>query len=146
MKTNSTIFFFLLILSSVIVLTSCTKKQAAETPFTRMLGKWKLAKTATDDNGNNIIEGSEIHAVAAGQDNEVTFNKDLTGTETNIYNGVASPPLNFTWKITNEDSSIQCAYTGHDTITYYLVSVSSANLVLQTFATHGLAWYTYNRD
>ena len=146
MKTNIARFFILLIISSVIGVASCTKKQAAETPFTRIMGKWKLVKTATDDNGNGKIDGEEIHPVPSVQDNEITFNKDFTGVETNVYNGVVSPPLNFFWSVTNEDSSIQCAFTGHDTITYYLVTVSSGSLTLETNTTLGLASYYYNRN
>jgi hypothetical protein len=146
MKTTTTILLTLLILFLEIGLPSCTKKQAADTPFNKIQGKWKLTKEATDDNGNNKIDAEEIHATSPQHDNEITFNKGLTGVETNVYNGVVSPPLNFTWKITNEDSSIQCAYTGHDTITYYLVGVTSGSLTLQTNTTKGLAWYYYNKD
>ncbi len=135
----SALFIFL-----IIGLVSCAKKEAAQTPFNRIQGKWKLVKTATDDNGNKLIDDYEIHPVPSVQDNEITFNKDLSGIETNVYNGVTSTPLYFTWAIISQDS-VWCAYTGHDTLTYYLISVTSGTLALQTNTRFGLAAYYYNR-
>ena len=148
MRTNVGIYFTLLVISALVGFSACTKKKAADTPFTRIQGKWKLSSLAIDNNGNGKVDPGEQSPVAKVQDNEITFNNDLTGVETNVYNGVTSPPLNFTWRITNEDSAIQCAFIGHDTVTYYLVSVSSDNLTLQEHTTQTspeVSWYYFNR-
>jgi hypothetical protein len=135
---------FILIAGLITGLVSCAKKEGVQTPFTRLQGTWKLVKTATDDNGNTQIDPEEVHLVPAVQDNELTFYKDKTGVETNVYNGVASMPLHFDWAIVNDDS-VWCAFTGHDTLTYYLVGVTSGTLTLQTNTSFGLAAYYYNR-
>lgn len=129
---------------ALVLITSCAKKESPDTPANRILGKWKLVKTATDDNGNGQIDDVEIHPVPAIVDNEKVFNKDGTGVETNVYNGVTTLPLNFSWKIVGKDS-VWVGYVANDTITYYLSTVSSANLTLTTNTQFGLAWYYYDK-
>jgi hypothetical protein len=144
MKGNRTIVFLSTFTAFVILVTSCAKRQSPETPFTKIQGKWKLIQQATDDNANGQIDGSEIESVPALMDNEKQFNKDGTGVETNVYNGVTTPPLNFTWKIVGQDS-VWIAYAVHDTTTFYVSTVSASNLTLTTMGQHGLAWYYYSK-
>ena len=139
---NTVIISFLFLL--VAALGSCTKKQSPNTPFNRLQGKWKLAKTATDDNVNGQIDGAEIFPVDKLLDNEKQFNKDGTGVETNVYNGSTSLPLHFTWRIISNDS-VWIAYSANDTLTYYLADISSSSLTLITNTSFGLAWYYYTK-
>ena len=134
----------MLLVSFMIMVASCAKKESPGTPYDKLQGKWKLAKEGTDDNDNHIIEPGEVQPVPAAKDYEITFNKDYTGVENNTFNGVVSTPLPFTWSIVGRDS-VRCAFSGHDTITYYLVSINSGSLTLQTKTQFGLAWYNYNR-
>jgi hypothetical protein len=124
----------------VFGLTSCSKKEAADTPYDRVQGKWKKVKYANDDNNNGTIEFFEIHPVEGNTNNELLFNKDYTGMETNP----GSPDLRFTWKIVGKDS-VALAYTAHFNVTYYLREVSSVDLTLMTNTTLGIAWYYYVR-
>lgn len=140
MKRNTAILFLFTV--CVFGIWSCRKEKGAETPYDRIQGKWQLIKTATDDNQDGNISNSEIFPVSPQQINQLLFNKDGTGVETNTYSGVASPSLNFRWQIVGNDS-VWCAYSGHDTLTFYLAAVSSGNLALTTNTTHGLAWYYY---
>ncbi len=141
MNRRSVIF---LLLSTSLCIGACEKKQDADTPYTRIQGNWKLAKTATDDNGDRQIGIGETHTVSPLQDYEITFNKDYTGVENDVYNGVAAPPLKFDWAIVGKDS-VWCGFEGHDTLTYYLVGVSSGTLTLQTDTKYGLVAYYYNK-
>lgn len=145
MKNKGTTTGLLLVTSCVMLFASCAKKQSPQTPFNKIQGKWKLIQTATDDNANGQIDPSEIHSVPAGQDNEIKFNNDETGVETNTFNGVVSSPLNFRWKIVGADS-VQIAYVAHDTATYYVSDVSASNLTLTTNGQSGLVWFNYIKD
>jgi hypothetical protein len=123
---------------------SCAKKEGADTPSTRLQGRWTLTKTATDDNGSGEIDGYEIHAVSASQKTQKTFNKDASGVETNIFDGITSPQLNFTWKVLGSDS-VRVSFSANDTITYYIATLSSANLTLITNTSRGLVAYYYDK-
>src|ERR1043166_8529074 len=119
MNRNNPIFFIIITAFIFIGLASCAKKQAADTPYTRIQGKWKKIKYANDDNNNHNIEEHEIHAVAPGMDNEILFNADGSGKETTVVNNQSLSTLNFSWRIVSGDS-ISVIYTAHDTVTYYL--------------------------
>ena len=139
-KTAILLALFLLVLSSGVI--SCTKKQAADTPFTRMIGKWKKVQYATDDNNNGIIDPGEIHNVPTGYDDELLFTNEANGVETTVTNGVASTPLDYDWKIVGSDS-LWVAYRANDTLLYYIAGVSSHNLQLNINTQFGLAAYFY---
>jgi|GEM_PF-874164 len=140
---RNSLFVFILFLCLAIGADSC-KKQELETPSTRIRGKWKLVKTATDDNNNRNIEDVEIIDVPKTLEDVITFEKDNTGVENTTANGIKSLPLNFDWSITGD--SVDITYDYHETIRYYLVSVSSGSLTLQTNTQFGLAWYNYNKQ
>ncbi len=141
---RSSLFFLFLFVAMAGGLVSCVKKQNTGSTNSELDGKWKLAQTATDDNGNKQIDGSEIHSVPSGQDYELTFNANFTGVENDIYDGVVSTPLSFSWALINNDY-LYSAFASHDTITYYIVSMSSNNLVLQANTQTGLTAYYYNK-
>jgi hypothetical protein len=144
MRKKTIIFFSLVLPLGFACMVSCTKKQAADTPFTRIQGKWKKVQYATDDNNNGKIEAAEIHNVPSTMDNEITFTNEETGTETTFSNGVQSTPLTFNWKIVGADS-VWIAYKANDTLTYFIAQVSSHNLQLTTNTKFGLASYYYGK-
>lgn len=141
--TRSSSVIFILLLCLALGVDSC-KKQGLETPSTRIRGKWKLVKTATDDNNNGSIEDIEIIDVPKTLEDVITFEKDNTGVENTTANGVKSLPLKFDWSIVGD--SVEITYDYHETMRYYLVSVSSGSLTLQTNTQFGLAWYNYNKQ
>jgi len=144
MKKNMIILFalFLLFLSAGFI--SCTKKEAPNTPFSRILGKWKKTQYATDDNNNGVIDAGEIHSVPATLDDELLFTNEATGVETSVDNGVTATPLSFDWKIVGSDS-VWVAYRANDTLTYYIAEVSSHDLQLNIVTQFGLAAYYYTK-
>jgi hypothetical protein len=140
MKTKGVI----LLIFFAICVASCAKKEAPQTPYDRIQGSWKLAKTGTDDDGNGNVDYYEQHSLPVGQDYQKIFNKDGTGLETNVFNNVVSPPLKFRWKIVNADS-VYIAYAANDTLTFYVAAVSSADLTLTTRGKQSLEWYYYTK-
>jgi hypothetical protein len=134
-----------IILSSALMLAyallpACNKRQGADTPFARVIGKWKKVQYATDDNGSGKIESYEIHDVESSVNNVLVFSADNTGYETNDF----APTLNFTWNIAGD--SIYRNGSGHLSITYFLAAVNSYNLTLTTNTNLGLAWYNYQKQ
>lgn len=118
---------------------SCTKEKEPETPFTRMVGKWKKVRYATDDNGNGVLDDYEMRPVTQDIVNILEFKKDSTGVEYATH----SLDLPFSWYIGNEVSLMTIYKTG-DSIAYKVVYVSGANLHLTTKSNVGLAGYYYD--
>jgi hypothetical protein len=145
MRKKMIILFALFLLFLSTGFTSCTKKQAADTPFNMILGKWKKTQYATDDNNSGVIDPSEIHNVPSTLDDELLFTNEANGVETTVSNGVASPPLDFDWKIVGGDS-VWVAYVANDTLTYYLANVDAHNLQLNINTPLGLAAYYYAKE
>ena len=144
MKKKTVIFLSLFLFILCAGLAACTKKKAPDTPFTRVLGKWRKVQYATDDNNNGTIEPREIHSVPSSLDDEILFTNEATGVETTVSNGVQSTVLTFDWKIVGGDS-VWVAYRANDTVTYFLAGVSSHNLQLTTNTKFGLASYYYDK-
>jgi hypothetical protein len=144
MRRTVVILLMLSFTTICLFMMSCAKKQSPSTPFTRIIGKWKKTKYATDDNNNGIIDPGEISSVAPGVDNELYFKNDETGMETSVINKEPSTPLVFNWYILADDS-LRIAYKANDTITYNIVSISSIDLTLTTNTKQGLAWYYYRK-
>lgn len=137
MKRGVVVFFTVFIAAQALVVSSCKKKETLQTPFTRILGTWEKAKYATDDNGNGVIDNSEIHDVQTGIVDELTFKSDSTGNE--LTNSVTLP---YDWNII-EGSSVILSYRANDTVVYYMYEVSSVDLTLTTTTNQGLIWYYY---
>jgi hypothetical protein len=142
-------FFRIIFAILILGLWSCTKKGSPDTPFTHIQGFWKLAKTATDDNGNGIIDAGEIHSVAATYTDKLYFKSDSTGYEQITVNGDPTAPLHYRWKIAYGDS-LYMAYAAHDTPTYYISLLNSVNMTLSTITPVDsgsiLTQYYYNKD
>ena len=131
MDRKKVFFFVLFSMILVIGLISCRKKEATDTSFTRMIGRWKLTAIGTDDNGDGVIENSEVSNEPAANSDILYFGSDSIGTETTIFSGVSSPVLNFKWSLLAPDS-LWVAYSAHDTVNYYIYLLNSSNLVLAT--------------
>jgi len=137
MSKKTLIFITLFSLGLGIGLSSC-RKERLQTPFTRLIGKWKKTKFATDDNRNGVIDSREVHYVESGVNNEIFFKEDSTGIETTN----SSPALNFKWQIVS-GASVLVQYSANDTIIYKIVNVSSVDLTFTTESDLGLLWYYY---
>ena len=140
MKRNIVIFFTLFIATIVLVVSSC-KRQAPDTPFSRIIGKWKKTKYATDDNRNGVIDQQEIFLVESGVKNELLFKQDSTGMETTN----SAPALTFKWRIVS-GASVLIQYSANDTVEYSITNISSVDLTLTTNTKLGLAWYYYIKE
>jgi hypothetical protein len=140
MKKTTAITLSSALILACAILPACNKRQGADTPFARVIGKWKKVQYATDDNGSGKIEPYEIHNVEGSVNNVLVFSADNTGYETNDF----TPTLNFTWSIAGD--SIYRSGSGHLSITYYLAAVNSYNLTLTTNTNLGLAWYMYQKQ
>ena len=138
MNKSISLLLLFVIFSCSIGLSSCAKKEGVDTPFTRLVGKWKRVKLATDDNNNGQIEDREIFPDVANITNTIEFKKDSTGVEKTTF----SPDLPFRWQITGE-GAITLFYAANFTISYRVVSVTSHDLNLTTRATTGLVGYYY---
>ena len=140
MNKKPNIFLSLLFLTIVCCLSSCAKKEAAETPFTKIQGKWKKTRYANDDNNNGKIEAWEIHPVEGNINNELLFKNTSTGVESNP----GTPDLAFSWAISKDSVILQ--YAAHFRITYYIRDISSQDLTLTANTALGVAWYYYIKE
>src|SRR5579872_2697793 len=111
---NKIISYVLLIAIVTFVIGACSKKQGPDTASTQLLGKWKLAKLASDDNHNGVIDGYEIHPVSPLQDVEYLFNNDAVGVEYSSSAGKPEPDLNFEWEVINGDT-LRMNFKANDT-------------------------------
>ena len=144
MAKNLSILFIIIAFPIVWGMSSCKKNQGVSTPAQNIIGTWKEAQYAFDDNNDGVIEASEIHNQPASLVQELTFNSDEAGILTEISDGVTETQ-SFLWTISANDS-VWVAYASHDTLTYYLYTLNSSNLVLTTHSNSAvLQWYSYNK-
>lgn len=119
---------------------SCAKKEVVNTPYTRLFGKWKKVRFATDDNANGVIDDWEFVATDKNITNTLLFKSDSTGTEATTN----APDLSFRWFI-GGDVSLYLIYATGDTFTYNVVENSAAHLYLTTKSKIAIAGYYYDR-
>ena len=112
---------------------SCRKKEA-DNPYTKILGRWKLAKTGADYNNNGIIASDEMSNVSASQDYEYLFNNDGTGTLYASYNGKKEPDEPFQWYIKYD--SVWIGGKFNDTTTFFIVNNTASDLTLTKRSDH----------
>jgi hypothetical protein len=129
---------FCLILSSGVI--SCKKDETQPTLSSKVTGKWKQVRYATDDNANGVLDDWEVHEVVTDITNILDFKNDGTGVEYTTGN----PDLPFGWGLTSE-LSLAFSYKSSDTILYKITRVNSANLHLTTRTKNGLAGYYYDK-
>ncbi len=142
MKAAVVVLFVFFIAMSCLN-TSCKRKEVIETQLTRLQHKWKLTKSATDDNGSGVIDGYEIHPVDAGLDDEIEFKADFTGSQVVIING-ATNTFPFTWSMDSKDSITRVG-VGHNTVVYFLADISSSSMELVSKSSGILVAYFYSR-
>jgi hypothetical protein len=114
-----------------------------ETKYTRLTSTWKLVKLATDDNGNNAIEPSEIRPVNKGYYAEWRFNDDSSGSETTLVNNLQTV-LPFNFRFTDRDTLYRWG-VGYNTVIYKMTDITSITLQLQTYTNIGLARYYFEK-
>jgi hypothetical protein len=125
------------------VFASCKRESTVETKYTRLTNTWKLVKLATDDNGNNAIESSEIRPVKTGYYAEWRFNDDSSASETTLVNNQQTVlPINF--RFTDRDTLYRWG-VGYNTVIYKMTDITSITLQLQTYTNIGLARYYFEK-
>jgi len=122
---------------------SCTKRVTPETPFTRIQGKWKKVRYATDDNDNKKIEPIEIHAVLPIEEYYIRFGSDGMGEVNSTYNGVLTT-LNFNWAVAAD--SVKIDYDANYTISYHISDVTPKYLTLTAVTPLGLSRYYFDKQ
>ncbi|GAA4460031.1 hypothetical protein GCM10023093_02020 [Nemorincola caseinilytica] len=119
---------------------SCTKDEKQPLLSTRLAGKWKKVRYATDDNVNGLLDEWETHPVDSATSNILEFKQDSTGVEYTTN----SPELLFSWYITSEQT-LSFAYKNSETTIFKIARINSANLELTTRTKNGLVGYYYDR-
>ena len=109
-----------------------------------MVGKWLQVQFATDDNGNGVMDQSEVHDIAKNVVDILQFKADSTGYES-ILAAESTMQYPFTWLYLTGDS-LQRNGVGHDTIFYSIARVDASNMTLSTITDKGLVWYLYNKE
>ncbi len=137
---RSLLFLTLFTVFALAIVSSC-KKEKKQTPFTRVQGKWRKMKYATDDNRNGIIDIREIRVIESSITNTIEFKGDSTGVEKTS----SSPDLNFRWQIVGA-ASILVQYTAGDTVVYTIQNITSEDMTVTTDSKLGLLWYYYVRN
>jgi len=134
------LFLSLFTVFALAVVSSC-KKEKKQTPFTRVQGKWRKMKYATDDNRNGVIDTREIRLTESSIVNTIEFKGDSTGIEKTS----SSPDLNFRWQIIGT-ASILIQYNSNDTFIYSVQNITSEDMTITTDSKLGLLWYYYVRN
>ena len=127
--TKKPSFFFLL--SSLFLILAGVwgcKKEAADTAFGRIQGRWKLIQFGVDNNGDHAIESYELELLPSTTVTVYDFKGDSTGIESSVVNGDSNLNINFHWQLNGD--SLWIATSLHDTTTYYVQLLNSSNLVL----------------
>lgn len=143
----------LILLLVFVVLVSgsegCRKKQQSNTIFSMLQGKWKRIQLATDDNGNGIIDASELHNMPPGYSDVLLFKSDSTGMETTLVNNGSPNIIPYNWRPQYSDSLL-INYRAHLSIDYYIVVLNSSLLTLSSYVSLDsgfiLTQYVYNKE
>jgi hypothetical protein len=141
MSTKCLIFLAAMFSPFVLGITSCKKGTGAATPSENIVGTWKLSQYAYDDNNDGVIESAEIHNQPEGLTQQLAFNGNQGGVLTTDSYGI-SETHSFIWGLSVNDY-LQLEYAAHDTVTYYLLTINSSNLILTTTTNSVLQWYSY---
>lgn len=137
--------FQLLFISSCVFLSagvvSCNKDEKQPTVSSRVVGKWKKVRYATDDNANNVLDDWEMRNVVPDVENKLDFKSDNTGIEYTTN----SPDLPFTWSV-NAELTMTFTYKNSDPIMYKITHINTGSLEMTTRTKNGLAGYYYQRN
>lgn len=126
MKKKEILLLSLLSFYLLVGVISCSKKEGPQTAGAWLQGPWKLTQTGNADAGTFTLS-----PVPKAQNWVWTFNSNGTATEVNNYDGIPNLTFNYYWKIKGTDSLwLASSGAGHDTTTYYLLSVNSSVMCL----------------
>jgi len=129
--------FTLAILASIIVLLcihSCSKPSTLETPFTMLVGDWKLVATATDDNLNGVMDPEEIQSWPAANTELLKFNPDSSGNESKTYDNITTN-YTFHWSFYNSFHEISRSYSSKTVIYSHLDLLTPTDMHIMTMDT-----------
>jgi hypothetical protein len=136
MKRTNCIVFFLLCFGISVGFVSC-QKSTVTNPSVRIIGKWKKANYATDDNVNGVIDSWEMRKASTAVVNVLEFKKDNSGIETST----GSPYLGFSWSLSG--GLLKITYNTGDAFSYNVMLLNSAKLNITAKTSVGLAGYYY---
>jgi hypothetical protein len=139
------VVYGLLLVVGTLLAESCRKKEA-NTPSEKVLGRWKLTKEGSDDNGNGLIESFEFKTVVAAKDYEFQFNGDGTGTRYASFDGQKIPDEPFKWHIKGDSLWIGGKY--NDTNSYHILNLNASELTITKrpdVGQVGFQWYYYTK-
>ena len=109
---------------------SCSKHEGASTPAQNLVGTWRQIQYGYDNNNTGSVDPGELIAQPSSVEQEYTFNSNGTGVlKSGSPDNLISSP--FIWKVIVGDS-VQLAFEAHDTISYYLFTLTSSLLTLTT--------------
>jgi hypothetical protein len=124
MSRNKTIVLLLFAAYCTSGLASCAKKQEPDTPFTKIMGRWKLTKFASDAGNGPLIYTPFDKAV----DWKWFFDNDSKGYDIQSWNGQEGIKEVYEFRIVGADS-IRIATTTHDTSIYFIAEINSSDMV-----------------
>lgn len=134
----------LLLLLCVVLgsaLYSCKRTELIENSYTRLVRKWLLIRSATDNNGNGSIDAYEYNNVQDSVVNYYTFKGDSSGEESvKAINGVTTL-YPFRWSLSGD--SLQITRVGNNVNTYYIRNLSNSRLELYLGTDRGPVGYYF---
>ncbi len=123
-----------LLFAGVLLLCLSACKKETEAPLTTaspraslLIGKWTIAQTGEDKNGNNILDSAEFDSYPVGTAAYTTFRSNNTGTVQETLNGATLIAGNFTWRLDNNDQNLIRMLEG-DTISYFIKTLTPTEL------------------
>ena len=124
MSRCNNILLTIVIAYVALSLASCAKKQTPDTPFTKLMGKWKLTQFASGT-GNSALIYSPLDKA---EDWEWIFNETSKGYDIESWNGMEGIRDDFSFKIVGADS-LWKASEKHDTTMYYIQEINSVDMI-----------------
>lgn len=131
-------------IAALAILAGCQKTQPAQTPYTELVGTWKLEQTATDDNNDGILEQSELSNVSPGYTEYLIFTGSGTGTQKITINDTTNT-YNFAWTLASGDSVLLRMEEG-DSLVADIETLNRTDLLLKNHTTPVLSWSFYSKQ
>jgi hypothetical protein len=124
MSRNKTLVLLLFTAYCAGGLASCAKKQGPDTPFTKIMGRWKLTKFASDAGNGPLVYTALDKAV----DWTWVFDSDSKGYDIENWNGLEGIKEVYNFRIAGADS-VWIATATHDTSTYFISEINSSDMI-----------------
>jgi hypothetical protein len=131
-----------LIATMMGTVTSCKKKNA-ETTKDKLVGTWTRKQEAVDNNGNHLMDTSEI--VADTNNFTYKFNSDGSGNAAGVYSGMqVSYAIN--WTLTPDNKWIKLSIPSQpDTISVHIDNLDAHNLTLEDTFNSNYSWGIFTK-